>query len=58
MIKITSEVSNLGAKQSKHTRSYIFQQKILATGLSAAKTLVKYNSNRSQENEEGRGGAN
>ena len=52
VIKFTLELSDLAVMQSKHTMSHIFH-KIMATGLSVAKTLIKYNnSNNLEENNE------
>ena len=50
-MEVTLELSDLVAMQSKHTMSHIFH-KILATGHLVAKTLIKYNSNNSEENDE------
>ena len=38
--------------KSKHTMSHILHLKKLTTGLPVAKTLIKYNSNSFEENEE------
>ena len=51
MMEITSELSDPVVMQSKHTMS-IYSIKILATGKPVAKILIKYNSNRLEENDE------
>ena len=42
LMEVTLEMSDLVAKQSKHTMYHMFH-KILATGRPVAKTLIKYN---------------
>ena len=50
-MKVTLELSDLVVMQYKHAVSHIFH-KILATDRLVSKTLIKYNSNISEENEE------
>ena len=45
-------MSDLVVMQSKHTMSCIFHLKKLATGFPISKTLIKYNSNSLDENNE------
>ena len=52
MIEIAFELSDPEVMQSKHTMFCIFQKKILATGRPVAKTLIKYNSDNLEENDE------
>ena len=51
MMEIKLELSDPEVIKQKHTMSCIFH-KILATGRPVAKTLIKYNKNNSEENDE------
>ena len=51
-MEVTLELSDPVVMQYKHTISYIFHKKNLTTGLPIAKTLIKYNSNNLEENDE------
>ena len=53
-MEFTKELSDLVVMKSKWTMSRIFRKNKLATGFSVAKTLIEYNSNCSEENEEER----
>ena len=50
-MEIILKLFDFVAMQSKYTMSHIFH-KILATGSPVAKTLIKYNSNNLEENED------
>ena len=50
-MEITSELSDLVAMQSKHTKFYILHQN-LVTYLPVSKTLIEYNGNNFEENGE------
>ena len=50
-MEVTLELSDPVVMQSKHTIYYVFR-KNLAAGLPVAKTLIKYNSNSLEENDE------
>ena len=52
MKEITSKLSDLVVMQSKHTKSYIFHKKNFTPDLPVSKTLIEYNTNSSEENEE------
>ena len=51
VMEVALELSDLLVMQSKHTMSHIFH-KIFATGRLVAKTLIKYNNNNLEENDE------
>ena len=51
MMEVTLELSDLVVMQSKHT-ILINSIKVLATGRPVAKTLIKYNSNSFEVNDE------
>ena len=52
VMEVTLELSDIVAMQSKHTMSHMYFIKTLATDLPVSKTLIEYNNNLEENNEE------